>query len=67
MSYITLKVYNLAGQRVSSLVSQVQRAGKYQVQWDGKDFNGREVASGVYIYSLDEGDYQQLKKMILLK
>ena len=67
MSYITLKVYNLAGQRVSSLVSQVQRAGKYQVQWDGKDFNGREVASGVYIYSISTDEFHSFKKLVLMK
>jgi flagellar hook assembly protein FlgD len=57
----------MLGQKINNLVSGEQKPGKYTVQWDGKDSRGREVASGVYLYSLETSDFTQLKKMILIK
>jgi len=47
---------------VATLVDKKQAAGNYQVQWDASDF-----ASGVYYYKLKAGQFQQMKKMVLIK
>ncbi len=59
---VTLKIYNVIGQEVRTLVNQVQAAGKYRVK-----FEGASVASGVYFYKLEAGEFSQVKKMLLLK
>ena len=49
------------------LVDEVKEPGSYSVQWDGKDDRGEFVSSGVYFYRMESGDFNSLKKMILLK
>ncbi|MEW6686414.1 MAG: FlgD immunoglobulin-like domain containing protein [Candidatus Edwardsbacteria bacterium] len=66
-SHTTLKVYNIADQLVKTLVNEPQEPGYYAVRWDGKDENGKPVASGVYFYRLQAGDFSATKKMILLR
>ena len=66
-SKVLLKVFNELGEEVRTLVDQEQSAGKYQVQWDGKDNNYQSVATGVYFYQLYVGGSAQTKKMVLLK
>lgn len=63
----TLKIYNILGQKVRTLVDEPKRAGSYEVIWDGKDDLGKEVASGIYFYKLTAGSYQKIRKMVLLK
>lgn len=64
---VDLKIYNLAGQEIKTLVSETQTAGPHQVVWDGKDEAGRQVASGIYLYRLRAGDMAITKKMTMLK
>jgi len=64
---VTLSIYNILGQKVKTLVRGYQKAGYREVAWDGKDNNGREVASGIYFYRLETEDYIQTKKMVLIK
>jgi len=59
---VTLKVYDIAGRLVQTLVDERQEAGEYTVTWDAS-----EVSSGVYFYKLTAGDYTLTKKMNLLK
>jgi photosystem II stability/assembly factor-like uncharacterized protein len=66
-SKVILKVYNLLGQEVRTLVNGVKAAGHHGVVWDGRDQFNRAVSSGVYIYSTQAGLYLQSKKMVLLK
>ncbi len=66
-SEVELVVFNLLGQKVRTLVNQTQKAGYKIVFWDGKNDKGEVVASGVYFYKLEYGDYRQTKKMLLLK
>lgn len=66
-SNVMLKIYNLSGQEVKTLVDENQSAGTKQVIWNGKDNNGAQVASGIYLYKLHVGNVVQAKKMILLK
>jgi len=60
--FITLKVYNVLGQEVSTLVNRVVEAGIHSV-----DFNAAQFNSGIYFYSLEAGDINQIKKMTLIK
>jgi len=63
----SLKVYNILGQRVKTLVDEPKSPGVYYQTWDGKDEQGNKVSSGVYFYQLRAGGYNQTKKMVLLK
>ncbi|MGB2768320.1 MAG: FlgD immunoglobulin-like domain containing protein [Candidatus Zixiibacteriota bacterium] len=64
---VKLCVYNLLGQRVRTLVDQVQRADDYQVSWDGKNEQGQDVASGVYLYKLETQWRSDRKKMVVIR
>ncbi len=67
-SQVTLKIFNLLGQEVITLVNQEQPIGVYTVQWNGKDSFGRQAATGVYIYQMKAGDkFVMSKPMLLLK
>ncbi len=64
---VTLDVYNTLGQKVKTLVNDFRNAGYYHIVWDGKNRAGREVASGIYLYRIEAGNFVETKKMILLK
>ena len=64
---IKLEVFNVKGQKIKTLVNEYQDAGKYNVNWQGKDELNRNAASGVYLYQLTTGEYTITRKMILLK
>lgn len=64
---VTLAIYNIKGQLVRSLMDTELAPREYTVRWDGKDDDGRPVASGIYIYSLQTEGFVDAKKMILLK
>lgn len=66
-SQVKLMVYNLAGQLVRILANAPQAAGRWQINWDGKDDAGNDVASGVYLYRLEAGNFAETKKMILMR
>ncbi len=67
-SKIELKIFNIKGQKVKTLVNEIQEKGFYEVSWTGKDESGKNVASGVYFYKLDVGDKKTLvRKMLLLR
>jgi len=59
---VKISVYNMLGQKVTSLVSKQQRAGSHQVQW-----NAADVATGVYFYKIQAGEFTQTRKMLLMK
>ncbi len=64
---VQLKIYNVRGQVVKTLVNATRAAGRYVVQWDGRDKNGENVSSGVYFYRIKAGDFVTTRKMVLLK
>jgi hypothetical protein len=66
-SHITLKIYNVMGQLVKTLVDKEKLPGSYQVIWDGKDEQGEVVGSGIYFYRLQAGNFTNTAKMSLLK
>jgi hypothetical protein len=63
----SLKVYNVLGQEVRTLVSGHQPAGYYAQSWDGRDNQGRPAANGVYLYQLISGDFSATKKLTLVR
>jgi hypothetical protein len=64
---VALRISDLRGARVRTLVDGRRRAGAYAVEWDGRDARGREVASGVYVYALEAGGCTEARRMILVK
>jgi len=65
---VTLKIYNILGNEVVTLLnSEIKAAGFHSEVWDGKDNNGRHVASGVYIYQLKTLTVNTIKKMVLIR
>ena len=62
-----LSIYNLTGQLVRVLQSDAQQAGEHRLSWDGRDDLGHQVASGVYIYRLDVGEWAVHRRMLLLR
>jgi len=66
-SPVSLKIYNLRGQEVRTLVNEIKAAGEYEINWDGKDNFGKGVASGVYVYRLQAGEQVAVNKLTLLR
>jgi hypothetical protein len=64
---VTLRIYNLLGQPVRTLVDEEKSPGRYHVVWDGKNEAGAQVASGVYFYTIAAGNFKATKKMAILK
>ena len=64
---VQLRVYNQLGQTVRTLVDNRMKAGSYRIKWNGKTEAGNNVSSGVYFYSLEAGEYSQIRKMTLVK
>ncbi len=66
-SFVTIKIYNMLGQEVKTLVAGDKEAGSYRIQWNGDDNYGNKVSSGAYIYRIVAGSFVQARKMVLLK
>ena len=62
-----LVIYNIQGQRINTLVDEVLSAGQHSVVWDGTNVSNRSVSSGIYFYQLKTGEYNLMKKMLLIK
>ena len=60
--FVTLKVFDILGREVATLVNEQLRPGNYSIQW-----NGSSLASGVYFYRIEAGNFRQTKKMLLQK
>jgi hypothetical protein len=65
--HVTLTVYNLMGQKVKTLIDKSQPAGKYNASWNGRNDQGNPVTTGVYFYRINSGDFNRVKKLLLLK
>ena len=65
MVYIT--IYDMMGRVVNYLVSGIQGAGHKSIQWDSTNNKGKPVSAGLYIYTIEAGNFKQTKKMLLLK
>jgi flagellar hook assembly protein FlgD len=64
---VALKVYDIRGRFVRTLMDEAREPGAYTVFWNGTNEGGRQVSSGVYFYRMQAGDFVQIRKMVLLK
>ena len=64
---VTIKVYNILGEEVRTLVDSKEAAGYKTTMWDGLDNNGTPVASGIYLYRIKAGKYTATKRMVFIK
>ncbi|TDI93487.1 MAG: T9SS type A sorting domain-containing protein [Caldithrix sp.] len=65
---VTLKIYNLLGKEVATLLNNERKlAGNYAAIWDGRNNQGQVVASGIYIYQLQAGEFSAIKKMVYVR
>ena len=67
LSNVTLKIYDILGREVRTLVNSEQPVGAYRLEWSGTNNFGTHVSSGVYIYRIVAGKFVQTKKMMFLK
>ncbi len=65
--FVTLKVYDILGNEVATLVNKEQLAGSYEVEFSVGQDSSPDIASGIYLYKLQAGNYTYTKKMLLLK
>lgn len=66
-AFVTLKIYNMNGQEVRTLVNGEQNAGTYAVRWDGRNEFGDAVRAGVYLYVLQAGNQKLVRKLTILQ
>ena len=55
------------GRNIRSLINEKKSAGYYRVYWDAKNDIGEPVSAGMYIYTIEAGEFRSVKKMVLLK
>lgn len=64
---VSLKIYDITGREVKTLVDDAMQPGKYSVEWDATNNRGNAVAGGIYLYRMVAGDFVSTKKFVLLK
>ena len=64
---VDVRIFDLNGKVVKNLVKDKNQVGHNSIQWDATNDQGQKVSAGVYIYSLEAGDFRQARKMVLLK
>ena len=64
---VSLKIFDIMGREVISLINEIQKPGRRFALWDSKNNLGQSVSAGMYIYTFQAGEFRQTKKMILLK
>lgn len=65
--HTTLKIFNVLGQEIATIVDEPTAPGFYSATWDGRDQSGNIVTSGIYFYQLRAGNFSSVKRMLLLK
>jgi hypothetical protein len=64
---VSIVIYNVLGQKVRTLINEARTAGRYEVNWDGRDEHGMPVGTGLYLYRLEAGQFSLVQKMLMLK
>jgi hypothetical protein len=64
---VNITIYDMMGRVVSNLVSSQQNAGYKSIQWNATNNAGQPVSAGLYLYTIQAGEFRQTKKMVLLK
>ena len=65
--HVSINIFDVKGGKVIELFNNYRFAGTYSIDWNGQNERGLQVSAGVYLYSIEAGDFRQTKKMILLK
>jgi hypothetical protein len=65
--FVNITVYDMMGRQINTLVSGQQNAGYKSIQWNATNNTGQPVSAGVYLYSIEAGEFRQVRKMVLLK
>ena len=65
--HVSIDIFNLAGRHIKSLVSSIQNPGFKTVQWNATNDRNEPVSAGLYLYTIQAGEFRQTKKMVLLK
>jgi len=64
---VSIKIFNIKGELVRTLIQEQMNAGSHTVQWDGKDHSGQNLSSGIYFYRLSAISFNATKKLLLIK
>ena len=65
--HVRLRIFNILGEEVRTLIDKHQSAGNYALVWNGRDNSGREVAAGIYLLQMRTKNFAQTKKILYLK
>jgi hypothetical protein len=66
-TFVNVKIFDLLGREVKTLISEPMQSGQYSVEWDGTNEKGIDVPSGVYFYRMVAGDFVATRRMTLMK
>ena len=64
---LTIAIYDVIGNKIKLLVNERKSIGKHTVKWDATNTAGEGVSAGMYIYTIQAGEFRSSKKMVLLK
>ncbi len=64
---VSLRVFDVTGRRVATVVDQRQTPGVYRIEWDGRGDSGQRIANGVFFYRLTVGDWTRTRQVVKLK
>jgi hypothetical protein len=67
LCHVTIKIYDVLGRVVATLVSEEKNAGSYKVEFDARSYEGGNLTSGIYFYKMSAGNFSETKKMLLLR
>jgi hypothetical protein len=66
-SFVTIRIFDMLGREVNTLVNKEMTAGTHSINWSGEDSFGMKVTSGTYVYRISSGKFNSVKKMVLIK
>jgi hypothetical protein len=66
-AFVNIRIYDLKGRLINTLVSKEQTAGYKAIKWAGVDDKGKAVSAGIYLYEIQAGNFRDTKKMVLLR
>ena len=64
---INITIYDMVGREIKNIVNTEQSAGYKSFQWNARNNSGQMISAGLYLYTIEAGEFRQTKKMILLK
>ena len=67
LSWVKIEVFNAMGERVAVLVDAIHNAGQYEMQWNGSNDGGRQLASGVYMCRMRVGPWESTQKLVIAR